>query len=228
MNPVSALRIVAAFLLRRLVPALLAVALPHAAGACAVLASHYDMEAYADADVIIRAKVVGYRLDETGLAHFDLETVETLETVRSLIRLEKGAILRDVLWQNSTFKTPDIWKTEAILVGVVALIDKSGAVQLRLVQQGCNPRFILKDSAKNRELLAAAFSRRTSVVLTRDQENARAIKNSLASIRPRLKFLINTQAQTDPQRIKEELRKTYAELERLFIAVDPRPEPAEQ
>lgn len=218
-----------ALLIRIMLASLVAAAVPCAASACATTSRDYHMAAYIEADVVIRAKVIGYRRDpKTGVAYFDLETVETLAGPRVYLKPAKGAILKDVSWINSTFGIPESWKTEAIIVGVISSLDPSGVMQLSLVQQLCNPNFILKDSERNRELLQSALSGGSTVVLARDLEDARAMENALRVMQVRLRKLIASKAYHEPQKMEAALRNLKAELEELSIFSDRSPEPAEK
>jgi hypothetical protein len=216
-------------LLRLVFALLVATTLVRTASACASMANDYDMGVYATADVVVRAKVAGYRVDpQTAVAYFDLETVETLAGRRVYLKPANGEILKDVRWANPSLGIPEIWKTEAIIVGVMASPDTNGAIQLSLAQQFCNPDFILKDSERNRELLASAFSMGESVVLTRDFLERRGMESALRVMEVRLRILIASKAYQDPQKMEAALRNMKAELEKLSIFSDRRPEPAEK
>lgn len=177
----------------RVLLALAMAAISYRASACSTVAGYYDLGAYAEADVVIRAKVIGYRYDpKIGFAYFDLETIETLSSPQGHSKLEKGTVLRNVGWINSTFETPAEWTSDAIIVGVIVSLDGNGDVHFSIIQQACYPFFILKDSEKNRQLIKSEFSiflKRIKLNRARDYYEAQEMSAGVSAMDARLKKL---------------------------------------
>lgn len=135
----------------RLVGALiLALCSAHPALACIVMHPQ-TFDVFRQADVVIRAKIVGYEAQPVRQdAVFRFDVVEMLSAGSGINKLSAR-------WQNSTYGVPQRWDgSKNVIVGLRVATKPEGGPVMLVVQQNCGPISILEDTPANLERVRQA------------------------------------------------------------------------